>query len=110
MFLTARDLEEDVLKGYELGADDYITKPFSIHVLRKKIDVILRRLENHPRNAYDDGFLRIDFDKAQVSAGDMQHYSYGIQDAAAVHRPCRPVDDLFGTAGSIVGYGRPVCR
>ena len=59
-----------VLKGYELGADDYITKPFSIHVLRKKIDVILRRLENHPRKSYDDGFLRIDFDKAQVSAGD----------------------------------------
>ena len=70
MFLTARDLEEDVLKGFELGADDYITKPFSIHVLRKKIDVILRRLENHPRKSYDDGFLRIDFDKAQVSAGD----------------------------------------
>lgn len=28
LFLTARDLEEDVLKGYDLGAEDYITKPF----------------------------------------------------------------------------------
>lgn len=36
LFLSARDLEEDVLKGYELGADDYVTKPFSINVLLKK--------------------------------------------------------------------------
>lgn len=70
VFLTARDLEEDVLKGYELGADDYITKPFSIHVLLKKIDVILRRQEKHPGKVYDDGFLRIDFDKAQVCCKD----------------------------------------
>ena len=55
MFLTARDLEEDVLKGYELGADDYITKPFSIHVLRKKIDVILRRLEDVYKRQMLDG-------------------------------------------------------
>ena len=33
---TARDLEEDVLKGYELGAEDYVTKPFSMKVLLKK--------------------------------------------------------------------------
>ena len=43
MFLTARDLEEDVLSGYELGAEDYVTKPFSIHILLKKIAVILKR-------------------------------------------------------------------
>ena len=36
LFLTARDLEEDVLKGYELGAEDYVTKPFSMKVLLKK--------------------------------------------------------------------------
>lgn len=37
LFLTARDLEEDALRGYELGADDYITKPFSVNILLKKI-------------------------------------------------------------------------
>ena len=37
LFLTARDLEEDVLKGYDLGAEDYITKPFSLMVLISKI-------------------------------------------------------------------------
>ncbi len=54
--------------------------------------MILRRLENHPRNAYDDGFLRIDFDKAQVSAGNrICSITPTNQDAAAVHRPCRPL-------------------
>ena len=43
VFLTARDLEEDALKGYELGAVDYVTKPFSIKILLKKIAVILRQ-------------------------------------------------------------------
>ena len=36
LFLTARDLEEDALKGYELGAQDYVTKPFSMKILLKK--------------------------------------------------------------------------
>lgn len=64
IFLTARDLEEDIMTGLELGADDYITKPFSINILRKKIAVVLRRLEKSPNNYfYGDGDLIIDFDK-----------------------------------------------
>ena len=65
-FLTARDLEEDVLSGYELGAEDYVTKPFSIHILLKKIAVILKRETENPRNIYEDGYLRIDFDRVKV--------------------------------------------
>lgn len=61
LFLSARDLEEDVLSGYEMGADDYVTKPFSMKILLKKISVILSR-ETDKRNIYDDGFLKIDFD------------------------------------------------
>lgn len=40
IYLTARDMEEDVLTGYESGAEDYITKPFSMKILSRKIDVI----------------------------------------------------------------------
>ena len=43
IYLTARDMEEDALIGYESGAEDYITKPFSMKILLKKIDVILKR-------------------------------------------------------------------
>ncbi len=66
LFLTARDLEEDALRGYELGADDYITKPFSVNILLKKIGVFLKTTENPGKNIYDDGFLKINFDRAKV--------------------------------------------
>lgn len=55
IFLTARDLEEDALKGYELGAEDYITKPFSIRILMKKIDLILKRRKDVKGQSFDDG-------------------------------------------------------
>lgn len=61
LFLSARDLEEDVLTGYEMGADDYVTKPFSMKILLKKIPIILSR-EAKKSNIYDDGFLKVDFE------------------------------------------------
>lgn len=66
LFLTARDLEEDALKGYELGAEDYITKPFSMKILKQKIKVVLKRLEQSRQDLFDDGFLKIDFEAAKV--------------------------------------------
>lgn len=68
IFLTARDLEEDMLKGYELGAQDYVTKPFSMKVLIKKLEVILNR-ESPNKNLYDDGYLKIDFHRAKAETG-----------------------------------------
>ena len=43
LFLTAKNLKEDVLKGFELGADDYITKPFNMDELLMRIEAILKR-------------------------------------------------------------------
>lgn len=45
ILLTARDMETDIVGGLECGADDYITKPFSLMVLRARIRVLLRRAE-----------------------------------------------------------------
>ena len=44
IFLTARNMKEDVLQGFKLGADDYITKPFSMEELVSRISAILRRV------------------------------------------------------------------
>ncbi len=45
IFLTAKNLKDDVLEGFKLGADDYITKPFSMEELVVRIDAILRRVK-----------------------------------------------------------------
>ena len=64
-FLSARDLEEDVLTGYTLGACDYVTKPFSMKVLLAKLAVLLGRAPQQVL-VVDDGWLRIDFDLGSV--------------------------------------------
>lgn len=65
LFLTARDLEDDALKGYEVGAEDYITKPFSMKILLKKIELILKRKEQK-QQIFEDGHLRINFTTAKA--------------------------------------------
>ena len=48
VFLTAKSLKEDILKGYNVGADDYITKPFDTEVLLCKIQAIIKRQTTQP--------------------------------------------------------------
>ena len=45
IFLTAKSLKEDILEGFKIGADDYITKPFSMEELVFRIEAILRRVK-----------------------------------------------------------------
>ncbi len=66
LFLTARDLEEDALKGYDVGAEDYITKPFSMKILLRKISLILNRSQAEEKKVYDDGNLYIDWERARI--------------------------------------------
>lgn len=46
IYLTALDSEVDIVNGYDTGADDYITKPFSLMVLVSKVNALMRRLDN----------------------------------------------------------------
>ena len=62
IFLTANDMESDMLRGYELGADDYVTKPFPISVFRKKVSVLLGRIQKQTGgDRYTNGTLSINF-------------------------------------------------
>lgn len=63
IFLTARDLIIDQVNGFEAGADDYVTKPFSNVLLRKRVQAILKRATSAKKDkVYEDGYLYIDFD------------------------------------------------
>jgi two-component system, OmpR family, response regulator len=56
LFLTAKNLQEDVLEGFKLGGDDYITKPFNMEELIFRIEAILKRMRQGPEDSGDDIF------------------------------------------------------
>lgn len=61
IFLTANDMEIDIVTGLESGADDYITKPFSLAVLRARINAVVRRRQSGG-NKFEEGAFSFDFD------------------------------------------------
>lgn len=70
LFLTALDTEVDVITGYEMGADDYVTKPFSMSVLVSKISAMLKRTEKAVSNIVQTGKLTFYIDEKRVVKGD----------------------------------------
>jgi two-component system response regulator VicR len=82
IFLTARSFMEDRIKGLQLGADDYITKPFSIEELVLKIEVFLRRskivpVENNRKTVITIGEYAFDIANQHLSiAGKNQTLTY----------------------------------
>lgn len=66
IFLTARDEEVNIIKGLDMGADDYITKPFSIGELISRIKAIYRRVSNGKEKILDFGDLKIYLEKIEV--------------------------------------------
>ena len=84
IMLTAKSQEVDKIVGLELGADDYITKPFSVRELLARIKAVLRRRKDTPRQVetyqFDD--VTVDFRKSVAIKGgrtiELSHYEAGI--------------------------------
>ena len=75
IFLTAKTLKEDILEGFKIGADDYITKPFSMEELTFRIEAILRRVrgkKNKESNIYKIGKFTFDTQKQILSSEGKQ--------------------------------------
>jgi DNA-binding response OmpR family regulator len=77
IMLTAKGSETDKVAGLEVGADDYITKPFSMREFRSRVKAALRRsrmgaAEQEDEGAIESGEMRIDFDRRMVTLGETE--------------------------------------
>ena len=73
MFLTAKNLKDDILEGFKLGADDYLTKPFSLDELVYRMEAILRRVKARSRQMatrYQLGRFTFDTQRQLLSIDD----------------------------------------
>ncbi|MBN1121404.1 MAG: response regulator transcription factor [Anaerolineae bacterium] len=74
IILTARDNESDKVKGLELGADDYLTKPFGTQELKARIEAVLRRVRWSPQPSdmieFQRYSLHVDFQRRRVTVND----------------------------------------
>jgi DNA-binding response OmpR family regulator len=97
VFLTAKTLKEDILKGYNVGADDYITKPFDTEVLLCKIKAILNRKgpENHSeKESYEIGIYRFFPKKRTIFYGDEQQ-NLSPKEAELLKLLCQNMNELL---------------
>jgi len=73
IFLTAKTMKDDMLKGFNVGADDYITKPFDSEVLLVKLKAILRRsgdkISNSLQKEFDLGKYHFNYDHRTIAMG-----------------------------------------
>lgn len=98
IFLTAKSLNEDKIKGFELGADDYITKPFVMEELILRIKAILRRTQNGNTQASSDRFKigKFDFNASEqlLTMGSQQH-NLTTKESALLKLLCLNINDVL---------------
>ena len=72
IMLTACDLETDEVQGLMSGADDYITKPFTLSVLRARVEALFRRMETNHHPILQSGQFRLDTNLCKLYRGDAE--------------------------------------
>jgi two-component system, OmpR family, response regulator len=97
VFLTAKTLKEDILKGYNVGADDYITKPFDTEVLLCKINAILNRKgpgSFSEKEVYEIGNYRFYPKKRTIICGEKQQ-NLSPKEAELLKLLCQNQEELL---------------
>lgn len=105
IMLTAKAAETDKIAGLEMGADDYIVKPFSTKEVMARVRAVLRRSEKESVPKYNDGRLSVDFADMRVSCGgsdvkltrkEFALLSYLITNAGRVASRQQLLDNVWG--------------
>jgi DNA-binding response OmpR family regulator len=105
IMLTAKAAEVDKIAGLELGADDYIVKPFSVKEVVARVRAVLRRVEKETIERYEDGRISIDFaDMRVICAGadvkltrkEFALFTYLIKSAGRVATRQNLLDNVWG--------------
>ena len=99
IFLTAKNLKEDVLEGFKSGADDYITKPFSMEELIFRIEAILRRTSQEGKSSdqtiYKLGIYTFDPRKQTLSEGDEEPVKLTTKESELLRLLCNNANKVL---------------
>jgi DNA-binding response OmpR family regulator len=98
IFLTAKSMKEDVLEGFSIGADDYITKPFSMEELLYRIEAILRRTKGGTaktgQTEFEIGRYHFDANK-QILSLDGQGQKLTTKESELLRLLCSNANDVL---------------
>lgn len=112
LFLTANDMEMDIVAGLEAGGDDYLTKPFSLAILRARVNALLRRSTPGKRDEqYRSGDLCFDFERFtytkdgvsfELSKTEQRLLAALVRNEGQVLTRARLLDMIWGQEGEFV--------
>lgn len=111
IYLTAMDQEIDIVNGYDTGADDYITKPFSVNILTSKVNAFMRRLNEKNDGLLVSGDIVVSVKEMQVkksgvpvslSKTELQLVIYFLENAGRVLSKEQILDKVWGFDGQFV--------
>jgi len=97
LFLTAKSMKEDVFEGFEIGADDYLTKPFEMEELTYRIDAILRRSKAEPardRKTFKLGKYTFDADSQKLVSPEGEK-KLTTKESGLLHLLCLNKNDVL---------------
>ncbi|MBO5302816.1 MAG: response regulator transcription factor [Lachnospiraceae bacterium] len=111
LYLTALDQEIDIVNGYDTGADDYITKPFSVNILTSKVNALMRRLGEKEGAVLYSGDIEVSIRELQIkkageeislSKTEIQLLVYLLENAGQIVSKENILEKIWGVDGQFV--------